>query len=101
MPRLEQLEALLAAEPDDVFLNYSLAMELIKAGRHEESVARLGRVIELNPDYITAYLQRGKLLLQMGDRQGAKEVLLAGIDRAQASGAKHAKSMMEELLSAM
>ena len=30
MPRIEQIQEMLATEPDDVFLNYSLAMELLK-----------------------------------------------------------------------
>ena len=37
---------MLAAEPRDVFLNFSLAMEYAKAGRQEEAVTQFGRVIE-------------------------------------------------------
>ena len=34
MPSREQLEKLLAAEPDDVFLNFGLAMELAQELQH-------------------------------------------------------------------
>jgi len=37
MPSMEQLEKLLAADPDDVFLNFGLAMALAKAKRFEET----------------------------------------------------------------
>ena len=97
MSRLEQLEALLAAEPDDLFLNYSLALELFTAGRGEESLAAFDRVVELDPPYVAAYFHKGKTLLRMGDREGARNVLKVGIDQAQACGDAHAKSEMEEL----
>lgn len=101
MPRLEQLEALLAAEPDDVFLNYSMAMELAKAQRFDESLARFARVIELDPNYIAAYSQQGKTLVQLGRRDEARQVLAAGIDRAKALGNRHAQDDMEQLLRAL
>jgi hypothetical protein len=35
MSRREKIEAMLAEEPQDVFLRYSLAMELDKEGDHD------------------------------------------------------------------
>ncbi len=37
--RREKIEAMLADEPEDRFLRYSLALELAKEDRHEESLA--------------------------------------------------------------
>ena len=101
MPRLEQLEALLASEPNDVFLNYSLAMELAKAQRWEECLARYDRVIVLDPTYIAAHAQKGKTLIDLGRKEEARQALAAGIERAQAAGNRHAKDDMEQLLRAL
>ncbi len=101
MSRLAKLESLLASEPDDVFLNYSLAMELAKAKRPEEALGRFDRVAELDPDYIASYFHKGKTLLQMGDRERAKEALALGIERAKGCGDQHAVSEMSELLSTL
>jgi len=101
MSRLPQLEELLASEPNDVFLNFGLAMELAKARRYDESLTRFSRVIELDPSYISAYLQQAKVLLQTGDREEARKVLASGVDRAAACGDQHAKNEMEELLNTL
>ena len=45
MTRREKIEAMLADEPNDSFLRYSLAMELDKEGRHDESLARFEGLI--------------------------------------------------------
>lgn len=101
MPRIDQLEALLAKEPNDAFLNFGLAMELAKAGRFAESLARFERVIANDPTYIAAHFHKGKTLLSMGDIAAAKVELRRGIERAVACGEMHAKSEMEELLASI
>ncbi len=98
MSRLELLEKHLSSEPDDVFLNFGLAMELAKAGRYEDSLARFDRVIELDAGYVVAHFQKAKTLLQMGDREASKQALAAGISGAEACGDHHAKGEMQEML---
>ena len=44
MSRREKIEAMLADDPRDVFLRYSLAMELDKEGDHDASLARFGEL---------------------------------------------------------
>jgi tetratricopeptide (TPR) repeat protein len=101
MSRLEQLEKMLAAEPNDLFLHYSVAMELAKAERFDESLAGFRRVLELDAGYIAAYAQMGKLLLQLGRREEAKQALAAGAERAGGKGERHAKDDIEKLLRAI
>lgn len=98
MPSREQLEKLLAAEPDDVFLNFGLAMELAKEENKDSALQRLSRVIELDADYAAAYYQKGRLLLGRGDREEARAVLTAGVNAAQRLGDNHAEIEMRELL---
>ena len=101
MPRIDQLEALLAKEPNDAFLNFGLAMELAKAGRFAESLARFERVVENDPTYVAAHFHKGKTLISMGDMPAAKAELRRGIERAAACGEMHAKGEMEDLLGSL
>ena len=80
MPTREQLEKLLAAEPDDVFLNFGLAMELSKSEPKDLALQRFQRVIDLNADYTAAYYQKGRMLLEMGHLEQAIEKLQEGYD---------------------
>ncbi|MHC4092340.1 MAG: tetratricopeptide repeat protein [Planctomycetota bacterium] len=98
MPTREQLEKLLAAEPDDVFLNFGLAMELAKEEPYEPALRQFDRVLALEPDYCAAYYQKARLLLSQGHNDEARQVLTAGIEAAQRCGDAHAANEMGELL---
>ncbi|MBI5761106.1 MAG: hypothetical protein HZA46_21490 [Planctomycetales bacterium] len=97
MPRREQLEAMLADDPTDVFLNYALAMQLISDGDSAGGVARLERVMKLDPSYVPAYFQSAQALAQ-SDTDRSCELLRIGIDRAHANGDRHAVEEMNGLL---
>lgn len=101
MPRIEQLEKLLAAEPSDVFLNFALALELAKLGRTADALAQFDKLIQLNPNYPPAYFQKGRTLLDAGDHDAARRALQLGVERARAVGDQHAADEMSDLLAAM
>jgi len=101
MPREEKLREMLAKEPNDVFLNFSLAMELAKTDQADECLARFDRVIELDANYVAAYFLKGKTLLKLHRQDEAKAVLQAGAAKAGQLGDRHAKDQMEQLLAAM
>jgi len=98
VPSIEQIEKLLGAEPDDVFLNYSMAMELVKADRVDEGIARFNRVMEIDPAYCAAYYHQGKTFIEAGRHDEAKDVLQRGAEAAQQAGDAHAKGEILELL---
>ncbi|HLU47851.1 MAG TPA: tetratricopeptide repeat protein, partial [Planctomycetota bacterium] len=79
MPSIEAIEALLAKEPDDVFLNFSLAMALVSAGRKREALERFARTLELDARYVPAHFQRGRLLADLGREDEARAALEHGI----------------------
>lgn len=101
MSRLEKLEALLKKEPDDAFLNFGLAMELAKAARFDESINQFNRTIELDPNYIAAYFQKGRTFISMGDEDRAKHALQDGIRQANLCGETHAAGEMQDLLATL
>jgi tetratricopeptide (TPR) repeat protein len=98
MSRLEQLEKLLAAEPRDVFVNFALAMEYFKAGRHDEALSQFEKVNEIDPDYVAAYYHKGNSLVALGRKEEAKPILQKGIEVAKRTRNPHAADEMKDLL---
>ncbi len=99
--RRKKLEAMLAAEPEDIFLRYSLAMELQKEGDFDDSLARFRQLMCAAPPYIPAFFMAGKLLVQLREVEQARTVLRAGIEQARVQGDSHAAAEMSELLMAL
>jgi predicted Zn-dependent protease len=99
-PRMEQIEALLADDPNDGFLLYGLAMEYASAGDETTAAGKLLELIEKQP-YVPAYLQAGQMLNRLGRDSEAGDVLRQGIAAAKQQGDSHAQGEMEGLLSAL
>jgi hypothetical protein len=94
--RREHLEAMLAAEPQDQFLRYSLAMELEKEAQHERSLELLrGLAADAKP-YVPAFFMAGQQLARLSRIDEAREVLDAGIAAARRQGNAHAEREMSE-----
>ena len=96
MSRREKIESLLQESPEDVFLNYALAMELIKES--EISMARevFAKVRKLDPDYVPAYFQEAQALSQADEIDEARVILQIGIEVARRTGDDHALGEMTE-----
>ena len=68
MPSRKQLEQLLESDPDDVFLQYALAMACVSEGDVETGLLRFQAVIDGHPEYVPAYFQKGQALAERGAR---------------------------------
>jgi Flp pilus assembly protein TadD len=99
--RREKIEAMLADEPGDQFLRYSLAMELQKEGDHEQSLAILQSLMREHPPHIAACFRAGQLLAKVGELNRARAALRTGIDAARAAGDAHAAGEMSEFLASL
>jgi hypothetical protein len=105
-PRMQQIEAMLAEEPDDAFLRYGLAMEHASLGDDAGCVAVLRDLIArstANP-YVAAYLQAGQALVRLDKIKDACDVLREGIEVAAKVGtsdALHARGEMQGLLASI
>jgi len=97
--RLDQIQQMLLSEPDDVFLNFALAMEQVKAGHLAEAADQFARVIQLDPHHTAAYSQRAGTLIALGRKDEAKAVLNEGIAAAGRTGDKHAADQMRQAIS--
>jgi predicted Zn-dependent protease len=95
---MEQIEALLADDPADSFLRYSLALEHASAGDDATAADHLLRLIGDTP-YVPAYLMAGQILNRLNRVDEACGVLRHGIEAAQRQGESHAEGEMAGLLS--
>jgi predicted Zn-dependent protease len=99
--RKQQLEELLAQDPNDPFLRYGLALEWASEGNEAQAVRQLLRLIEDAPDYVPGYQQAGQFLLRMGRTTEARDVLGRGVRQAAAQGDAHAADEMRGLLASL
>ena len=101
MSRREKIEAMLADEPGDIFLRYSLAMEFDKEGRHDESLSSLMELTREDPAYIPAFFMAGQQLARLERADDAREVLREGVEEARRQGDTHAAGEMAEFLASL
>jgi|SRR5688572_69936 hypothetical protein len=98
MSRREKIEAMLADDPGDTFLRYSLAMELDKEGDHEASLAKFAELTRDSPPYVPAFFMAGQQLARLGRMVEARSVVTNGIEAARAQNDMHAAGEMSEFL---
>lgn len=98
MSRREKIEAMLADDPGDTFLRYSLAMELDKKGDNAASLAKFAELTRDRPPYVPAFFMAAQQLARLGRMSEARESLRAGIEAARTQGDAHAAGEMSEFL---
>ena len=101
MSRLDAIRNLLRDSPNDIFLLYSLGMELLAAGRAAEAAGQFQRVLELDSQYLAAYRPAAQALQQMGDIASAAGMLRRGLAIAEQAGDAHARDRLRLLLDAL
>ena len=99
--RREKIEALLADEPHDAFLRYSLAMELDKERRHDESLRQFDGLMRDAKPYVPAFFMAAQQLTRLDRTDEARAVLRDGIEQARAQGDRHAAGEMSEFLASL
>jgi predicted Zn-dependent protease len=96
--RIEQLRALLAKEPDDVFCNFSLAMELRSTDQIDAALTQFDRVIALDPNYLAAHMRKGETLMKLHRYDEARATLERGAEVARSAGDQHMVDNIQEML---
>jgi hypothetical protein len=99
--RREKIEAMLLDDPADTFLRYSLAMELDKEGRHDESLERLSGLAADATPYVPAFFMAGQQLVRLGRINEARDILRRGIGEARTQQNAHAAGEMAEFLTSL
>jgi thioredoxin-like negative regulator of GroEL len=101
MSRREQIEKMLAADPQDTFLRYSLAMEYQKDGHADQALAIFAELMDAEPTYVPACFMSAKLLVGLHRVDEARSALRTGIEAARGQGDSHAAAEMSELLTTL
>ena len=99
--RREKIEALLADDPNDAFLRYSLAMELDKEGQLEASAALFRGLMADSQPQVAAFFMLAQQLARQNQSLEAVGVLRAGIEQAEIQGDSHAAGEMREFLAGL
>ena len=98
MARLEQLQQMLQEEPNDVFLQYAIAIEYFSVGNYEKALDCLKTIIQSNPDYLAAYYQTGKCHEELKQFEEAKNMYTKGVELAQKQGNTKTRNELSEAL---
>lgn len=93
--RRQQLQEMLAEEPNDPFLHYGLAMEFISEGNDPEAARCFHELMAVAPQYVPGYLQAGQTLVRLGRLDEARAVFSHGIAKARELGDHHAADEMQ------
>ena len=84
--RVESLEKMLAARPDDGRLRFGLALEYLASGNLEAGVRELLLYLEASDDEGNAWGRLGSALRQLGRDEEAKDAYRRGIKAAEKHG---------------
>ena len=99
--RKSKIEALLADDPDDPFLRYSLALELEKEGSHDRSLEQLAALQNDATPYVPAFFMAAQQLAKLNRTDEVRAVLRTGIEQARRQGDGHAAGEMSEFLASL
>jgi cytochrome c-type biogenesis protein CcmH/NrfG len=99
--RRETLEEFVAADPDDSFSRYALALELEKENRPADAVLQLREVIARDPGYVAAYYHLGKALARTNQIDDARDVYRKGVVTATAANDQRTRAEIQEALDAL
>ena len=82
LPRKEMIFDMLVKEPNDVFLNYALAMEHLSTSNFNEAKNQFKKVLNIKPDYLPCFYQLGQVNEKLGNNDMAISFYKQGIDLA-------------------
>src|SRR5262249_7809082 len=96
--RKQQIEDMLADQPDDPELLYMLAMEHVSCGEDAEAMRWFDKLMAVAPEDAPAHHQAGRAARRLGRISQAGDVLKRGIAVALRKGDDHAAGEMQGLL---
>ncbi len=99
--RRVKIEKMLAEEPHDTFLRYSLALELDKEEDHERSLSTFRELMSDDPPYVPAFFMAAQQQARLHQIDEAKAFLREGIEQARSQDDSHAAAEMSEFLQSL
>lgn len=97
--RRAKIEEMLREEPDDVFLRYSLAMEMCSEGEEDNALKLFAALCDETPPHVPAFFRSAQVHADQERWEAAREFLRRGIAAAREQNDLHAAAEMSEMLS--
>jgi len=98
LPRKEQILNMLEGEPNDVFLNYALAMEFVSTNELKKADEQLKKVLSIKADYLPCFYQLGQLNEKLGNNDIALTFYKQGVDLAKSQNNNKALGELNEAI---
>ncbi|MCZ6779811.1 MAG: tetratricopeptide repeat protein [Acidobacteria bacterium] len=99
--RVERYQKLLAANPENILVRFSLCQAYFDAGQYEDAIPEFRRVLEEKQDWMLVYLLLGRSLVETGRAGEARPVLEQGIELALSQHHEGPLTELRELLSSI
>jgi tetratricopeptide (TPR) repeat protein len=96
LPRKELIFDMLLKEPNDVFLNYALAMEHLSSEEFKEAELQFKKVLTINPNYLPCFYQLGQVNEKLGNNDIALTYYKQGVDLAKSQNNNKALGELNE-----
>lgn len=93
-----KLESLLAKDPENALIRFTLGSAYRREKRYQQALLHLQRAVELDPDYSAAWKLYGLCLRESGQTEKAAEILGRGIEVATRRGDVQAAREMSVFL---
>lgn len=98
LPRKEMIFDMLVKEPNDVFLNYALAMEYLATSDFELAEAQLQKTLVIEPGYLPCFYQLGQVWEKLGNTGKALNFYKQGLELAKSQNNRKAQGELSEAI---
>ncbi len=95
--RIEQIEALIAEDPQDAMLRFALGNEYYHVGRYHEAIEPLQAALEIDPEYAFVYIQLACAYEKTGQLGRASQTVAAGRGPAARDGDPNLMRQLDEI----
>ncbi len=96
--RVEKLEEMLQAHPEDTFARYGLALEMTNSGNLNGAWKHFEYLLAKHPDYLPSYYHAGVLLGKLERVEEARKTFTRGIQAAIEQKNSHTQSELQAAL---
>jgi Tfp pilus assembly protein PilF len=97
MTRLEQIRTLIADDPRDAMLRFTLGNEYFQLGQYPEAIESLKAAIAIDPEYAFVYIQLAEAYEKSGQMELARHTIEAGRGPAQRNGDPNLMRQLDEI----
>lgn len=98
LPRKEMIFDMLEKEPNDVFLNYALAMEHLATSDFKDAETQFKKVLDINSTYLPCFYQLGQVNEKLGNNEMAISFYKQGVGLAKSQNNTKALGELNEAI---